>query len=341
MRVSEMLNSVKGKTTRGKFSLIAPMLIASVMLASGSNEVSAKEPISENVQLNKRWVITLNSPIDYSELANGKVYILDGNGNKVDTLNIDLGWNQENITLYNYMGYKPNTNYKLVIDKTLTDYKGKKLGEDYIHSFKTGTGFAKYKYPEEFSWNFQELALFGGTIGKRMILKWNKEDIKVSVKGDYTESDVRATEKAMKEIESATPNLRFNMVEEGEKADLTIYYKPSEELGEYGEHLVGVAGFTRPNFGAGGIDSVAVFVGSEFKSAHRDRILYHEIMHALGFMNHTEAESVLGNYTYEELTFTDNDISMIEFLYSDKIWLGMSEGELSGLLQSLQLSTKE
>lgn len=91
---------------------------------------------AKNVPLDQKITLTFSEPLDPVSLSSGTVYLIDGNGQAVDTLvSYDAGAGQ--ITITPASGLNEGMNYKIVVTQGIRDAQGKYPLRTFGSSFST------------------------------------------------------------------------------------------------------------------------------------------------------------------------------------------------------------
>lgn len=84
---------------------------------------------------NKVWKVQLNSPAKKSTVKNDNVYVTDGSGVRLHTIDLSLSEDGKTITVKNNAPYVEGRKYKLHIEKRVQSTNGTKLHQEIIQQF--------------------------------------------------------------------------------------------------------------------------------------------------------------------------------------------------------------
>jgi hypothetical protein len=145
---------------------------------------------------------------------------------------------------------------------------------------------------------------------------------RVGLFGSYSSME-RVEVEAHLRLVSQLTGLSAELVDSPDEVNLEIWFSPTEDFRVHGEF---VPCYAAVNFRDDSIDSVRITIGSSAEANAR-RCIAHELMHALGFPNHSAVLPSVASPLHGKQAFTKWDRTALRILYDRRLRNGMTEGE--------------
>ena len=180
--------------------------------------------------------------------------------------------------------------------------------------------------------------------GAPWLAKWT-DDVTVVVEGKRTSEDEMNLKTYVENLNELLPiELRLSESKQKETRVLTIHYLPTAQFKTKGytnpiynqySKTVGITMPTIVTFDKG-ITEMTVLIGTDTKQENRNVTVLHELMHALGLLNHFEHDrsSILFPYSNESgQVLNQNDKRMVELLYRSDVEIGDTREDIENTIR--------
>jgi hypothetical protein len=165
-----------------------------------------------------------------------------------------------------------------------------------------------------------------------IIAKW-QGPILLEVRGSPTAADIAEVDELIHEIGPLITRVAISRVQAG--GNMAIYFIPRWQFSDYldvvNPRAVGAA---HPSWGLafGEIGSAIVLVDYRLSLAARSKVLKHEVLHALGWIEHSlRPDSIMTPWLEGAIDWSPTDINLIRILYDDRITPGMTAADLTAI----------
>lgn len=95
-------------------------------------------PPKQDVDIEKKWVIKFNQPIDEKSISKN-IKVIDKKSGQEVPITLKLGQSKNSIEVYSNSPYNPDSEYSIIIDTTLKSTYNKQLSHKTTMDFKTGS----------------------------------------------------------------------------------------------------------------------------------------------------------------------------------------------------------
>ncbi len=189
---------------------------------------------------------------------------------------------------------------------------------------------------------FKNLAFIETSISSeyKALIKW-MSDIRIQLNGEYTNSDLNEVKRFIAELSPLIAPLKIQL--DSIHPNLQIYFVPKRKFSNYissfrRDIFDNKIAVTLPSYDASyKINSAVITVVPFLSERQSTRALQHEILHAIGFMNHSkDRKSTLFPICkpkFARRTLTVNDAFAIRTLYDEKIFPGFGVKDFEIILK--------
>lgn len=181
--------------------------------------------------------------------------------------------------------------------------------------------------------HFQQIALDRGGPSRGIVKKW-KENVRIAIYGQPSESDLLALAEAMLTLNRQIKPLRI--VPDKENPTLRVYFVSREQYNDLAPRSHrNTLGYTFYRWGDDGeLHEARTLIAMDkgVKPSYRASTIQHELLHGLGFTNHATSISILSLGGMRTQGYSQLDLSALRMLYREDIEPGM---ETEDVLEAL------